>query len=989
MNLHVHRNSFNAGEISPLMDARVDDSKHGFSCRILENFIPKVYGGAFRRAGSVYLGTTHDLGVWTENTNDHQILFADATAPGVDDDITFYQLGSLWLQNVRTVYKPATTVAAGVADWAEVTGTHNLYSYEAPTVDDDTGSGYTTSSIWYNQGTGAIYKPATTVASGAADWTQLNSDLNNLTSTAVPGAGDDTNDGYTTSSYWIRNVRTLHELTDPTNGAAVWDTVSGTHNLVGTRVPHGADNDSVGGYAVGSFWIWQGQDRVWELTSLTGSSQVRLFDFNISADVRYVMEMGDGYVRFWNSDGTPYIDLLNSPYTDPLQLATPYSASEIFDVQIAQLGNLAYFAHPLYPPQKIERSFSASFQSDTFAWTEVDWTFPAFRDTNISDVTATPSAKTGSPVSISFSANPFTDTSQYSRYTGARIMLSQRRAASHVSKTLVTPSNQSSEISVLGDYQVYTYGSFTGTLRIQAKDAAGAWYNLKSFEFTVADEKQIVYSSSTTKATDLRLDYTFGSGTAGVAYLEAGDSRRVGYARILNGIPFVASLPVVPCEVELDFDETTATTEWAIEAWAEYAGYPRAVCFHEQRLWFGGTELQPNTIWASTVGDFENFRRGAFDGDSLAFTLAAQEGSAVQSLLSHEALVVFTQSEEWTLSTSQQTAITPSNVFVRRQSRFGSSYKQAFVAANNLLFIQRGGRKLRQFTYSSDGAQGQASDLTKYAEHITDGGIRQIAFQQQPDPIIWAITNDGVLLSFTFEPDESVLAWARHTSNGALIESVATIYGDDGNADEVWLAVNRDGTRMIERLDPQSYSKLEAGTAETMVYVDSAVVLSNVSPSTAVSGLGHLEGESVAILADGAVHPSQTVVSGAITLDIAATDVIAGLAYTSTLQPSKIELSSENGTSQGKTFLCKKMTLNLWKTYGLEYADSQTLEDWYSVQGRNTETLLGDPEPLYTGLIDVTNKGRYKGSIDVTIRQTLPLPCNILALIPQIQISTD
>jgi hypothetical protein len=254
------------------------------------------------------------------------------------------------------------------------------------------------------------------------------------------------------------------------------------------------------------------------------------------------------------------------------------------------------------------------------------------------------------------------------------------------------------------------------------------------------------------------------------------------------------------------------------------------------------------------------------------------------------------------------------------------------------------------------------------------------------------VTADGVLLSLTYEADQNVIAWARHTSGTALFESVATIYGDTGNADEVWLTVNRDGARMIERLDPLAYAKLEAGTAETMVYLDSAILIENDPATTAVTGLDHLEGESVGILADGAVQPNKTVTGGAITLDTAAETIIVGLPYTSLLQPSKIEVSGDNGTSQGKTFICKVVHLNLWKTYGIRYADNPDESDeskWFPAQGRSTETALGAPEPLETGLVEITNLGDYRKSVDVTLRQTLPLPCNVLAMIPQIVISKD
>lgn len=995
MSIHVHRNSFNAGEISPLLDGRVDEAKYPFSCRILENFIPRIYGGAFRRPGTMYLGTARDVTTWTENlettTKNNRVLdiLVDATTPtATDDSGDNYRVGSVWVVNVRTVYK-ATSVTAGAASWSTVAQQCNFASFP-PEAGDDTNDGYAVNSVWYDFNNEAFYV-CTSATAGAATWV-LSTAVNNATATAAPGVNDDTNDGYTTSSYWIRNVLTIWKCTDETAGAAVWDLQDGTgisHNLLATRPPRGSDD-----YQVGSFWVDQRAGRAWEATSVTAQTAVRLLPFNVSADTRYVLAMGDGYLRVFNSDGTEFLDEINSPDLNnpiPLDLSIPYSASEIFEVQVAQLGNLAYFAHPNHPPQKLVRFFDASFAAPTFEWSEVDWTFPAFRDTNNSEVTATPSATTGRTKTISFSGDPFIETMEYSKYRGTRIMLSQRRAAAHLKLDLST-TGSTAALSVLGRYRMYTYGSFVGTLRIQAQDPAGNWATIKSFEFSgESDGRNIVYDAETETTTNLRLDVTetsTPSGSSPIAYLEATDSSRVGYASIAAGIPFENSLPVVPVNIEEDFDSTSATTDWAIESWAEYAGYPRAVCFHEQRLWFGGTELQPNTIWASAIGDFENFRRGAFDNDALAFTLAAEEGSAIQSLVSHSSLVIFTQSEEWTAATSEQTAITPSNIFVRRQSRFGSAHKQAFVAANNLIFLQRGGRRVRQFTYGQ-GGDGQASDLTVLAEHVTLGGIAQMAFQQQPDPIIWCVRGDGVLLSLTYEPDQNVIAWARHTTGTGLVESVATIYGDAGESDQVWLVVNRGGTRMIERMDPDAFAKLEEGTTDTLVYVDSAVVVEGATASATVSGLDHLEGEEVQILADGAVVPSETVASGSVTLDQTATNVVAGIAYESVIQPSKVEISLDDGTSQSRKFLCKRATLNLWKTQGIQYSDHPDNGDakWFNVLGRSTDTLLGEPEPLFTGMVDLTNLGAHRRSVDFVLRQTLPLPANILAMIPKIEVT--
>lgn len=1000
MSIHIHRNSFNAGELSPLMDARVDESKHPFSCRILENFLPKIYGGAFRRPGTMYLGKQDAMANWVENTNTNRIRLANGDAPtSANDSTQGYDVGSLWLRNVQTIYV-ASVVTRNLAVWDLQTQFNNLNSWNVPNRSNDTTEGYvagTFKSYWQNQATGLIYR-AIGVSTDAASW-EIIKKFHNLTATGIPGATDDEDDGYQQGSCWVRNVQTLYRCTSNAVGAANWVTVSGSHNFFGTRDPFGTDT----AYSIGNAWLFKQDNSVWELSSLSNQLPVRLIDFNASADIRYVIALGDGYMRAFNNDGTPFLDRVGSPDPNnpiPLQLATPYRESEIFEVQIAQLGNLAYLCHPNHPPQKLERTFRPEFSADYFTWSTVEWSFPAFRDLNLSTVTAKPSNTLVGYSQLTFSGDPFTEKSNYEDYSGARILLSQRRDKVHQKLSIPTAATQvpltTSEINVLGDYQVYTYGTFTGTLYIQRKTSAGTFETIKTFEFTAETTRQIVYSASTQTPEILILAVTVsatGSGTP-TAYIEAGDSNRVGYAKTLgaieyppNNLPPYTPVPVVTCLIELPFDSTAATANWAIEAWAKYAGYPRSVCFHEQRLWFGGTELQPNTIWASAVGDYENFRRGAFDSDSLAFTLAAQEGSAVQSLVSHDALVIFTQSEEWTATTSQNTAITPSNIFVRRQSRFGSVHKQAFIAANNLLFLQRGSRKLRQFSYGK-GGDGVASDLTLLAEHVTINGIQQMAFQQQPDPIIWCVRNDGVLLSLTYEADQEVIAWARHTTTDGLFESVATIYGADGKADEVWVVVNRGGKRYIERIDSESYQKLEEDDATRMVYLDCAVLLERTPASTSVTGLSHLEGKTVQILANGAVVPAKTVSSGSITLDTAASTVVVGIPYTSKLQPSKIEIQMGDGTAQGRRFVCKRAALNLWKTYGLQYSDDPNAAEnkWFDVEGRSTNTNYDTASPLTTGMRQINNLGRHGDSIELCFRQTLPLPANLLAIVPKLDV---
>jgi hypothetical protein len=700
-------------------------------------------------------------------------------------------------------------------------------------------------------------------------------------------------------------------------------------------------------------------------------SAVLLLPFNVSAEVRYILEFGANYLRIWNSDGTR---VMNG--ASPLSLSSLYSSADLPDVKFVQLNNVAFFVHPDYLPRQLTRSYDAAGGGFLFSLQPVDFSEPAFRSTNQTAATVTPAATTGT-TTLSFSANVFDEALSLDDYVGSRISITQQRAAASVALAL-TSTADSSTMQILGEYTLATYGTWSGTLRVEAQDGAGAWQTIRSY--AGAADRNILQISEFQTPQTVRLSYTATNAGTGSprAVLEVADSSQRGVAQIVE-VNLVSDLPVVDVVILEALHSTAATTDWALEAFAEYSGYPRAVAFHEQRLFFAGTRLEPNTFWGSATDDFLNFRRGAFDGDSLSFTLAAQEGSAIQSMVSHEALIMFTQTEEWTATTTQQTPITPSNIFVRRQSRFGSEYRQAFIANNEVLFIQRGGRKLRQFSYSVQEAGGQSIDLSLLAEHLTRSGIKQVAFQQQPDPVLWVVTNDGDLLSATYESGQDVVAWSRHQTNG-LVESVAVIYGS-GGGDEVWLATNRAGVRSIERLFPSHHRALETGDDTGLIYLDAAVIKSG-SAFTTIAGLNHLEGRSIQVRAGSIFYPALTVTSGAVTLPVSATWAVAGLGYTSLLQPSRIEVGMQDGTAQGRKFVCKRVSLNLYETTGMEYSDNPDNADslWYQVP---------IPSEGYTGQVDINNAGIHSGSVSFSIRQSKPFACNVLGMVAKFDVLGD
>lgn len=738
----------------------------------------------------------------------------------------------------------------------------------------------------------------------------------------------------------------------------------------------------------------------------------RLIDFNVSGTMQYVLELTDQLLRI-REDG----ELVRDESNEVVELATPYTAGELFEVQVKQVNGVAYFAHPSHPVQRLTRYSDGVTETVSWSWQAVAWSYPPMRGENSSSATVRASATSGDDVTLEFKdevngveidKDVFTDSENLADYVGSYIEVTHRRRDALEKLNLEPDEAENNEvktpaITIIGDYTVTTYGTWIGKLVVEVLDSANNWQEVRIFESAANDPRNISYKATAQVHAQYRLKFTHESHSGNPnAVLEVEDTRYSGLG-IVTSVPNAHSCVVDVIrdfayggEVEGAPDPQYSTPYFRLGAWGNATGYPRAVSFHEQRLVLGGTEAQPNTVWMSGTNDFENFRYGAYDSDPLAFTLAADEASPIQSILSHVALMIFTQTEEWALLTSEQTPITPANLFIRRQSRIGTTRRPALLALDAILLLERGARKVRRYGYGAEG--GTSEDLTVLAEHLTRSGIRQMAFQQQPDPILWCVTEDGALIAMTIDPSQNVSGWSRHETDGSF-ESVAVVYGDSGLADEIYFVVKRTVEEtdqyFLERLDPLWLHKLEEEDMEKLVYADSAVVYEPGSPQTVFTGLDHLEGKEVAILANGEYRGTQVVASGQITLPAsnyegiatACENVVIGLPYESVLQPSKFELETPGGTAQGRRFQTERVTLNVWKTLGIEVADyAEAPEDeWFEVSYHDPEMAVPDPPTLFTGFTEEQIDGAHRENIDVTVRQKQPFPAAILAIIPKFE----
>lgn len=383
------------------------------------------------------------------------------------------------------------------------------------------------------------------------------------------------------------------------------------------------------------------------------------------------------------------------------------------------------------------------------------------------------------------------------------------------------------------------------------------------------------------------------------------------------------------------------------------------------------------------------------DDDALEVTLSAQQGGRIAFLSSRGRLWVGATSGEWTISgSSLNTPVTPGGVKANREGTSGAALAQACPAGAATLFIQRSGRKIREMAYRLDSDAYLSRDLTLLAGHMAGPGFTQLAFVQEPDPVLYCVRADGVLAALTYLPEQDVCAFSRIVTDGA-VESVCAVSNDAEGRDELWLAVRRtvpdaqgepQVRRFVELLAPAFSEDAASGQEDGLgaFFVDSGMSYDagpQGPPARVLAGLSHLAGRVVHVLADGAVLPPMTVAAdGSITLDREARVVHAGLPYASVLKPMRLEFAGARGSAQTKTKRITEVSLRLFLTLGGKVGPDETRLE--PLLYRTSADPMGRAPALFTG--DKTVRFPHGWGPDgvLTVVQDQPLPMTVLLIVP-------
>lgn len=427
--------------------------------------------------------------------------------------------------------------------------------------------------------------------------------------------------------------------------------------------------------------------------------------------------------------------------------------------------------------------------------------------------------------------------------------------------------------------------------------------------------------------------------------------------------------------------------------------YPHVSCFHQQRRFFGQTVDAPAQIEGSRVGLPSNFGISApiQDDDALSFKVAGKQRSVCRHLLSVQDLIVLASDGEWRISAGKDVPLAPNQLAANQELYVGASETRPVIIGNSILYVQAHGAKVCDVRYDQaiEGLGGR--DLTLFATHLFQGRtIVGLDYQQTPDSVAWAIRDDGTLLGLTYLRELNQWGWHRHdTGASGAFEQVVVVPEETG--DTVYVIVKRTingaTVRYLERLEGRAMPDPADSLVEyhrAVFFVDCGLSYEGGAPITVVTGLGHLEGEVLAVVADGVVlydgdpggaqAANFTVVGGQITLAAAAVTVIAGLPYIADLETVDLDVAGASVRDKKKRVASVTLLLEASARTFQAGPDADTLTAY------DPATFEDPTNPAWTGLAQIDLTSEFGDHGRVFIRHSQPLPLTVLGVIPSVEL---
>lgn len=746
----------------------------------------------------------------------------------------------------------------------------------------------------------------------------------------------------------------------------------------------------------------------------------RLLPFLFSNTQSYVLEVsGAGVLRFFADRG-----VVGAPY----EVAHSYSAGDIAALSYAQFNDLAFVAHADYAPKKLSR------------FADTNWTLgnAVFNDgpylaENITSTSLTP-AETGAVTPLMTNNTTPSGTADDSSSSADAYQAFDRDPTNGVplankagwisydfpgSSTKVAdaywlvadegfpdqmPSNWTFEGNPLGA------GTWT-VLDARSNETGWGRGERRFFEFTnknayrayrlrwlsvdggadslvgeiaihEAGDTQTAFNLTASSVTGINDGNGFQTTDVGRNLRLMGSDGRWRWARIISR----TSTTVVTIRLYGHaLPDTSPIRRWALGAFSDYSGYPALTALFDERLMWARTDAQPVTVWGSKSVDREDYGYSVplVATDAVNFTLLSADMNELNFMTGDVDLVTGSMKQIRLVGPDDITmGFSALNARQKKGPNSGASSVPPVSIGGTTVYVSAGGRKLRELILGEQGRY-VAPELSLLGEHAFASGITAIAFSENPEPTIYAITEVGELVAVLYDREQQAVGVTRFALDG-VVESLAVIPSPIAGYDDVYLVVRRtiDGgtKRYVEVLErPFDYANDDV---EDGFFVDCGLSYDG-APATVISGLDHLEGEAVVALADGGVVENLTVSAGAVTFPSTVSKAHIGLPFRSFARTLPYAGPGPDGVLFGRRVNAVSVTLDILATGSLEVGCAGF--DAYEINPHFGDAMAGQAVELLSGFTRAETESSWaRSGAQIEMSTSKPLPALVRAVVLQV-----
>lgn len=679
-------------------------------------------------------------------------------------------------------------------------------------------------------------------------------------------------------------------------------------------------------------------------------------------------------------DSTYYGVFTSGKFAKVYELETPYTEDELFELYYAQTADVMSLCHRSHNPLELTRTGHTS------------WT--------ISEIQFIPSVD--KPLGMSAANTVGSGAVEYLyKVTAVVEQQSEESLPGYATTKTISAITQANPAQVTAT----GHGNISGDT-VRLKDIVGmVELNDLEFKITVVDANNFTLNGIDSSA------YTaYGSaGTAERNYAKitnnlavSGNKNTISWSEVTGALKYniyknksgifgyigsSETLEFIDDNIDPDVSDTPPR---ASNPFQSAGNYPGVVGFSQQRRVFASTINKPDTIWMSKAGLYSNFSKSIpnKDDDSFEFAIASGEVNAINHILGFRDLLTMTDSEEWKIYGNG--VLSPTTVAADPETNYGSDVVKPVKIGNTALFAALFGTEVRDYSYTFEADGYDGNDVSILSKHLLKNAyIIDWAFAPIPDKILWAVLSDGTLCSLTYIKEHKVWGWARHDLAGGLVESVAVVPDKAARRHVPHFIVKRT-INGVERRYVETLAKYIDDPMDQAFFVHSGLTY-NGAPTDTISGLWHLEGETVTIYADGNVIAPKTVENGTVILPNSYSTITVGLGTDYELQPMATEMDQQDyGSTRGKPKKIKTIDIEVLRTRGLfagqrpEDKDNDTLNE---LKPKFIDGDLSKPIEGYSTILEIAVDAKWdNGYVAPYIYDNYPTPAKILTMTPNYEI---